>query len=622
LLGLLLGQSQVHASSIIDMPDTTEVPEFERSSMLLDMDIPSVRERDPDPMAGPRLNVKEFRVQGLVEYPEMGISREEIIKRVEEIRFDLMEEGKLLESGYTVRELSELSDMLAEIEDETTIEHVGPIEVQRLVFLIREQRRERGVTLGMIEMVADTITRYYRERGFVLAKAFIPKQHVRDGVVTLTLLLGELGEVEVHNNKHYSEKRIASIFNGAMGKPITAQNIEEHLYFVNDMPRLSAQGFFEAGSQVGDSKLNINVLSERWYNANLRLDNHGTSSSGEYRLYADFLWHNPLGIGDQLQLGILNSFKPDNSLYGSIRYNTQVLSPRVRLSAGFSNNDFAVASNMSDSLSDLGIEGRSRVADAAVKYILKRSRVKNYSFGVRLAQIESQIRFAEIAGGEDIGLDDEIRNVELFFDFDTLNEANRRLHQGRVSITSSDFILGVEENQEEKPWLFNADYTMLTFVDLPLIKDDTRLVLRSSIQYAATSLSTINQFSLAGPTRARGYVLNEFFADDGVHVGADWVFKGPSFGGVKLGGQPLSDAMQPFVFADASYGIAHRTWEGAEDAVAQLGNIGAGLKFNFGTNARGNLLAALPVAGKKKNESGTFDLDDGVKVYFDFQYSF
>src|SRR5690606_21573660 len=126
-----------------------------------------------------------------------------------------MDEGKLLDSGYTLDELSELSDLIANIEEETKDQHVGPVEVQRLVFLIREQRRKRGITLGMIESVADTITRYYRERGFILAKAYIPEQQVRDGVVTLTLLLGELGEVEAQNNKRYSSWLIERTFNSA-----------------------------------------------------------------------------------------------------------------------------------------------------------------------------------------------------------------------------------------------------------------------------------------------------------------------------------------------------------------------------------------------------------------------
>lgn len=591
----MFGPKDAHSSPIIEMPDTTEVPELETSSALVDMDIPSVRERSPDPMAGPRLNVKEFRVQGLVEYPELGISRAEIIERVEALRFDLMEEGKLLDSGYTLNELGELSDLLGKIEDETTIEHVGPIEVQRLVFLVREQRRERGITLGMIEMVADTITRYYRERGFVLAKAFIPQQHVRDGVVTLTLLLGELGEVVVHNNVDYSESRIQGIFKGAMGKPITAQKMEEYLYFVNDLPGLSAQGFFEAGSQVGDSRLNVNVLDERWYDASLRLDNHGSESSGEYRLYADFLFNNPLGIGDQVHLALLNSFQPDNSLYGSFRYNTHLFSPRLRLSLGVSNNDFAVAGNESQPFSDLGITGHSRVADFSTTYILKRSRARNHKFGFEISQIESVIESELVPA---IGLTDEVQNMELFYEFDTLNQKSRTLHQARMAFTSSKFVAGADAGQDDNPWILNLNYSLLTFLDVPLLSQDSRAILQSSFQYSGTSLSSINRFSLAGPTKARGFIINEFYADDGLSLSADWVFQGPAFGGVQVGGKSLSEVMQPFVFVDAGYGMNHSLVDGKDDTTAYLSDIGVGLKLSYGSGLRANITLAKPLSAE------------------------
>ena len=148
LLLISLLSSPVNAG-FLDMPEITESPELERKSMLRDIDIPGVKERDPDPTAGPRLAVKEFRVQGLVEYPDLGITREAINKLVESIRFDLMAEDKLLGSGYTLDELGGLSDLLVDIEEDTVKRHVTPIEVQKLVWLIREQRKKRGITLGL-----------------------------------------------------------------------------------------------------------------------------------------------------------------------------------------------------------------------------------------------------------------------------------------------------------------------------------------------------------------------------------------------------------------------------------------------------------------------------------------
>lgn len=623
----------VASAGFLEMPDTTEVPEMERESMLKDLDIPSVRERDPDPMAGPRLNITEFRVQGVVEYPELGITRESLNKLVEGIRFEMMGEGEMLDSGYTLDEVSEISDLVAEIEAETQGQKVGPDEVQKLVFLIREQRQRRGVTVGMVETVADTITRYYRERGFILAKAYIPEQRVRDGVVTLTLLLGNLGEVAVLNNKEYKEKTLQNIFRPAIGKPVTAGNIEERLYFVNDLPGLSAQAYFEPGTQVGDTRLNINVVNEKTFAGNIRIDNHGSESTGEYRLYTDGYWHNPGGFGDQLHIGILGTFEPSNSLYGSIHYGVPLFSPRAKFTFGGSTNDF-----VSDSLSGVTLTGTSVVYDATLNYILKRSRVKNLSTELRFAEVSSEIEDKEDALGlADGELDDTVRNLDLVFNFDVLLERWRAMHQGGVRLTYGDFVEGRNYHQDENPLSLSFNYSLIKFAKVPFTDANSRIQLRFAGQYSETALPSTSQFSLTGPTKLRAFDINQFNADSGAYLSLDWIFSGPGFLDLQLGSEKLSDVLQPYVFAEAGYGDTEfpgllATKSGAASTPPQpgtwavLSDVGFGLRFSMRNNFRASLSYAYVTSYKSDLgpfiEEGTSDLEQRSKFYFDMQYSF
>ncbi len=635
---ILIFSTVVANAGFLEMPETTEAPQFERQSLLTDMDIPSVKDRDPDPQSGPRLNVKEFRIQGLIEFPDQGITREKIIQQVEAIRFDMMGEGKLLSSGYTLDELGKVSDLIVDIEKETQEEHVGPLEVQKLVFLIREQRRQRGITLGMIETVANTITRYYRERGFILAKAYIPKQQVREGIVTLTVLLGELGEVSVQNNKRYSAKTIQNIFKDDLAKPVTNDLIEENLYLINDFPGLSVQGYFEPGSQVGDTKLNVNVTSEQWYDATVRLDNQGSERSGKYRAYTEFLLHNPLTIGDELELGVLGSFAPENSTYGSLRYSVPIISPRVKFSAGLSTNDFVLEEGTSLAAKNPGtiIKGESQVVDASFKYQLKRSRVENYAFGLKASHIDSLIYI-----GKTSVVDDSLQNIELFADFDLLNEKARVLHQGNIAITASHYIKsvdskGVVSDDKESPPILNVDYSRLSFINIPFTKLESRMVLRFSGQYSGKSLPSVNQYSLGGPTRTRGFSVTEYSADDAIYLGGDLIFKGPSFNNFKIIGERIDNLLQPFVFADVGYGVVHPFQDLSQnqtenqdqekvkipDEYAQLVDVGFGLKFTYKESMRGNLVVAFPVAAKNSTFVDGEKPGDGMNIYFDMQYTF
>lgn len=642
-LAALLFLGSVVQAGFLEMPDTSEVPEYERESMLKDLNIPSVRERDPDPEAGPRLNVTEFRIQGIVEFPELGITREALIQQVEELRFDLMAEGEMLDSGYTLDELGEVSDMISDIEKETEGEHVGPVDVQRLVFLIRDQRRKRGVTLGMIETVADTITRYYRERGFILAKAYIPKQRVRDGVVTLTVLLGELGEVDVVNNKKYKKKTIQKVFKDLMGKPVTAKKIEEKLYLVNDLPGFTGQGYFQPGSQVGDTKLTVNTLNERWFDANIRLDNHGSESAGENRVYADLLVNSLLG-GDSLHLEALTAIDQTSTTFGSIRYTTKFFHPKIEFSVSTSTNDFIIDENSllnedtdssSTSSLELDIEGSSQTRNASFRLISTRSRIKNTSFSLEYSKISSQLE----SNGSPI-VDDQVSNISLRYNFDFLNERRRFLHVGTAFLTYSSLdnsldvsSSGGDERRDTSATILGYDYSLLTFVNSPFSDKDTRVVIRSSGQYAGVSMSSINQFGLAGPTKARGFDVNKSFNDDAIYLGADWLFNGPSFMG-----KFIEKTVQPLLFIDASYGLTHsNVSQGKEKTENQLANLGLGFKFNYKGKIRGNMLFGFPVLSETSSkgqvisgsEGGGGDTrgassedDKSTVIYFDLQYSF
>ena len=609
-------------AGFLEMPDINETPQLEKKSMLRDIDIPGVKDRDPDPESGPRLAVSEFRIQGLVEYPELGITRKTLNELVEKIRFDFMAEGKLLDSGYTLDELGGLSDLLVEIEEQTTDRHVTPIEVQKLVWLIRGQRAKRGITLGQIETIADKITRFYRERGFILAKAYIPKQEVREGIVTLTLLLGVLGSVDVNNNQLYSTEILKSVFDDMLTAPVTSAQVEENLYLINDFPGINVNGYFEPGYQVGDTKLTINVKNENQYNANIRVDNHGTDSTGKNRVYADVQVNNLIGTADVFNLSVLRASQPSNTDYYRINYQTTLLSPRFKIGVGSSTNQFLV--DGSDLNSTLNITGTVDIRELTMGYKLTRSRIKNTSINVKYENIFSDVQLGTFNNNN---LDDELNNSSISYDYDYLNETSKTLHQGSYKYTSGKFVLGEEKasatsKAQDKNYAYlNIDYTMLTFVKVPFTDSTSRLILRANFQYSGDILPTVSRAALAGPTKARGYASDVYSGDDVLYLGADWLFNSPDmFDFNFFGWTNFKDLVKPFVFVDAAYGIQHTLSLTEEKVTGSLMDVGVGLQFSKGRFS-GNLQIALPVQESFSQPIGLED-SPSARVIFDFQYQF
>ncbi len=608
-------------ADFLEMPDIKQTPELRNKSLLRDMDIPAVKFRSPDPTEGPRLAVSEFRIQGLVEYPKMGITREALKILSERIRFDLMEEGKLLESGYTISELGEVSDMLGQIEEETAGRHVEPVDVQRLVWLVKEQREKRGITLGQIETVANTITQFYRERGFVLAKAYIPKQQVRDGVVNLTLLLGMLGEVQVSGNKRYSTKTLTSVFNDTMGKPVTSAGIEEKLFLINDYPGIFVDGHFEPGTQVGDTRLNVTVKDEARYNADLRIDNHGTENTGLNRLYADVKLNNPLGLADKLQASVLTASQPSNTNYWQIDYQMKLFGARTRIGFDASENQYIV--DQTELLRSSILRGDVQLTGVTGTYIHRRTRTNNSTVELRYEVIKSDIQLGTNPTQGD-GLDDKLKNTSLAYRFDMLQEEKKHYHQGQLKLTSGSFVYGADPGQDEAYKILTAGYSLLNFWKIPLVNADTRLVYRTEAQYSGINLSGIMRFSLSGPTRARAYTPGFFTADDAVFLGFDWIFNSPGFFDFNITKSiNVREITKPFLFVDYAYGRQIALNERDPDSSAKLVDAGFGFKFSRGKSFSGNLLMAFPIREKYKEiASAAIPEVDSHRVVFDFQYSF
>src|SRR5690606_14124914 len=98
-----------------------------------------------------------------------------------------------------------------------------------------------------------------------------------------------------------------------------------------DYPGLEAVGVFQPGSEVGKADILVNVTGEDASDFLVRADNFGTRFTGEHRLLAEATWNNPFGQADHLRFTALQTFEPENSLFGALRYELPMSNPRHRL---------------------------------------------------------------------------------------------------------------------------------------------------------------------------------------------------------------------------------------------------------------------------------------------------
>lgn len=607
-------------SITLNIPDEVDERDLKYKNVVLkNKNIPAVSKRNPDPSKGPRIPVKEFKIQGVKSYPDLSISKSELDKIIETKRYSMMDEAFLQKSGYTIKELLELAETLNKIGANNDGDYVELPDIQKLIWLLKEQKNNRGLTIGEIEEIADAITTYYRSHGFFLAKAFVPKQDVRDGIVGLTVLEGVLGKVTVASNDLYSSEFLVGLFDDLKDKPVIYKNIEQKLYLLNDYPGLKVSGYFNPGDQIGDTHLNLNILKEDSSNTMLRIDNHGSKFTGKNRLYFQHQFNTPIGYGDQLTIGVMQTSTPDNSNYGSLSYRLPVINEKNYFYYAVSSNQYVIDPSGGSVITGQGLSGVTDVSKISYEYIITRTRKssKNIRFDYQksVSDVDSQ----------EIQFFDKFNTIDAFimsYYYDALSAAGKSLNNGRVLITLGDSLEVSQNtsNTDKSIQKINYSHSYLKFSHFPFTSQPVRYILKANAQYTDARLPPIEQVALGGPDHVRAFTVTDYSADSSVHVGMEMHFNYPKWMDFKLGNKlKFSNIANPYLFADLAYGT--QVSEGANpDESAEFRGWGIGLEFKYKSHVTGHLLFAKPTYLKDSFQSSGIEKSD--KIIFDMQYNF
>jgi hemolysin activation/secretion protein len=585
--------------------------------VIQNKNIPPVKNRNPDPSKGPRIPVKEFKVQGVKSYPDLSINKDDINKIIEEKRYDMMDEKFLQESGYTIKELLELAQVLSDIDKQNDGDYVELPDVQKLIWLLKEQKNNRGLTIGEIEEISESITTYYRQRGFFLAKAFVPAQDVNDGVVGLTILEGVLGQVKVAGNSIYQSDYISGLFDDVVNKAVVYENIEQKLYLLNDFPGLKLSGYFKPGSQIGDTQLNLNIISESNSSSFLRIDNYGSEYTGTNRLYYQFQWNNPAGYADRMTIGVMQTSEPDNTTYGSLSYRAPVGNEKNYLSISHSNNQYAIDSTSSSGLTGYGLNGVTTVSRLSYEHVIKRTRKNSTSFKLNYQESNSEDTSPESLSFAHIFRSDA---TQLSYQYDLLSEEQRHLNNGVVTLSTGDFYIesaGAREGTFDK---INIAHHFLKFSNIPFTTIPVRWIVKTAFQYSDKSLPPTEQTAVAGPDAVRAYPVTQYSADSSIYLGLELHTNYPKFLDFNIGHELMfSRVASPFIFIDGSFGI-QRSLSQADDETAELSGWGVGLEVKYKDKYTGHIQIAYP---EKSNISNAgIAVDSAEVIIVDFQYNF
>lgn len=226
----------------------------------------------------------------------------------------------------------------------------------------------REVDFGELNRLADEIDALYDERGAVTARALIPPQEIREGIVHVLLVEGRLGDLSIGELRYTRPEFLTSRLDlPVQGEILDVLALQDELSRFNGLYEIDLLAGLQPGSEFGQTDVLIIPQERPRWMFGAFADNAGTETTGRERLGLTGTWRGLLGRDDRLFTYLSGA---RSSLSGSLGYNLPVNRRGGRLEASLSANDIEVTRG---AFQDLDIEGRSYVANLSYRYPLLRA---------------------------------------------------------------------------------------------------------------------------------------------------------------------------------------------------------------------------------------------------------
>lgn len=259
-----------------------------------------------------------------------------------------------------------------------------------------------GQELGLAELngAAARLTAFYRQRGYFIASAYLPAQQIRDGVVELTILEGNLGTLTVANHSALADQVVQSFLPQLQpGQPLRQETLERSLLLLKGLPGVEVQSTVTPGASLGVTDLDIRVDRRAGVSGTVSLDNYGNRFSGAWRLGTGLNVGGPLRLGDAVSLRA--SASDARFRYARLAWQVPLGSSGLQGGAAWSTMRYQLGLDFAS----LQAHGVADIGSLYALYPLTRSRLANLNLQATLERKRLEDRTDSIASLSDKRID-------------------------------------------------------------------------------------------------------------------------------------------------------------------------------------------------------------------------
>ncbi|MGC1172594.1 ShlB/FhaC/HecB family hemolysin secretion/activation protein, partial [Polaromonas sp.] len=455
----------------------------------------------------------------------------------------------------------------------------------------------RELDFAGLEELAVRLSRFYRQQGYTVARAYLPQQDIRDGVVELAIVEGRYSAITVKSPGALpAPLPLAAL---APGDLVNDAALERSLLLAADVPGIAVRSTLQPGASVGTSELVVEVEPGPAVTGLLEADNFGSRATGRTRLGASMYFNNPGGLGDLLSLRVLSAGSGLN--YGRVAWQLPVGGHGTRVGAAASVMDYRLGREFES----LDAHGTATITTLFAAHPLLRSRARNLSAQVSAEHKRLRDRIDLIGSADDKHLD--LLNFGLSGDArDGWGGGgawgfSATYTQGQLAITSAD-ALAIDEATVRSAGSFGK-------LGLLAVRQQNvgKAVLLASYtgQWASKNLDSSEKLPLGGAGAVRAYPQGEAPSDRASLLTLELQY-------------PLGAGWQVVGFYDAAVGYGNQ--QPLPGAVNRRSLSGTGVGVNW-THADG-WSARLFYAHKRHGGPSTVEPDSSGRLWLQVSKSF
>ena len=442
----------------------------------------------------------------------------------------------------------------------------------------------KSLTLSQLNELAARITDYYRSHGYPLARAIIPAQVIRDGVVNIEIVEARYGKISLDNSSRVNDALLQDTLAVDLqgGAPIDQASLDRVLLLLSDIPGVAVTPTLKPGESAGTSDLLVSTTpSGPFITGNVMLDNYGNRFTGRPRLGGTVNFNNPLHHGDVLSVSGLSSGSGMN--YGRIAYETLLNGRGTRLGGSYS----ALRYRLGSSLAALNAHGTAGVGSLWAKHPLLRGREFNLYGQIQYDRLQLRDRIDATAIRTDrtltnwtASLTGDARDALLA---GAVNTWNVGWTAGRVGFDDDPAQLADAATARTAGGFskWNASLTRLQGLGAK-----SNLYFFLSGQWADGNLDASKKMIAGGPYTVRAYDMGAISGDSGYLGTAEFRY---DLGSV------LSGQWQAVAFVDSAHVTVNKDVWVAGTNSATLSGAGAGLNWAGPDQWRARAYLATPL---------------------------